>query len=292
MNRKLILTVLSFAALLCGCGQGQKQENDVVVYRLDSSEGEPTCVFSTELIRVEEDDAVQTAMDALNSPSAAGARRAFPEGVDILSARYEKGKVTLDMSASYAKLGAAEKALADIAAAMTFAGIDRVCYVDIYCAGTLCAQNLSLWSADFEDSSMKDASKAVKIFLPGEFGLDCETVMMELPRGADILETLVAEVIARLSDGGSGFGVSPQTRVLSVTVEDYHCSVDLSEEFFATEPQDFELAEQIIYSFVNTLCLLPGIDTVSISVDGRAISSYGSYGTVWSMAFSYELSNF
>ena len=78
-------------------------------------------------------------------------------------------------------------------------------------------------------------------------------------------------VIENLIGGPIGEGVyptiNPHTKIISVTVKDKICYVNLSEEFLSQ--QYSVLPELTIYSLVNSLIELNGVNKVQISIDGE-----------------------
>jgi|GEM_PF-2533746 len=281
----LLLPALALALLLSGCilSQGTKEQSSILVYlpNTQRTDNAPSAVFSTvRHFAPHGQDEFVTAISALTN----SASSLFGEA-QILSARLEDGRATLDMSSEYQKLSQKDRALANLTAALTLTRLSSVVYVDIWCEGELFAQNLSVYSAVFEDAALEDTQRLVKLFLPGEGGIFCETSEITLPRGMALEDALANQILARLAVA-ENFSISPQTRLVSAQVSDGHCVLNLSEEFFATEPSDREGALRVIYSFVNSLCTLPGIEAVTITVSDRAISSYGSFSTVWPMEYS------
>ena len=57
------------------------------------------------------------------------------------------------------------------------------------------------------------------------------------------------------------------TKVINVTTRDRRCYVNLNSEFL--QGQEGVQAQTALYSIVNSLCELPSIDSVQISVDGN-----------------------
>ena len=61
--------------------------------------------------------------------------------------------------------------------------------------------------------------------------------------------------------------VNPSVTILSVTVRDRVCYVNLSEEFLT--PVSNVTSQTALYSLVNSLVELPGVNKVQISIDGN-----------------------
>ena len=65
------------------------------------------------------------------------------------------------------------------------------------------------------------------------------------------------------------------TELNSCTVAGGVCTVDVSEEFVSRKGSANE--QMIIYSVVNTLCRMDGIEKVKFLVDGKDVEFFGSY---------------
>ena len=282
---RLFFPVLLISALFSGCilAHTAREQSSIVLYlpNTQNAENMPNAVFAEVRRAVPAGQEEFVAAIAALTESAS----AFFGDAKIVSASLSSGRATIDMSPEYQKLSQADKTLINLSTALTLTRLHSVIYVDIWCDGALCAQNLSVYSAVFEDSALVDTQRFAELFLPGDGALFCETVELTASHGSSLEEVIANQILARLSIT-EHFSISPQTRVVSVDVSDGHCVLNLSEEFFATEPSDHEGARQLIYSFVNSLCALPGIESVTIAVSGRAISSYGSFNTAWPMEYT------
>ena len=82
------------------------------------------------------------------------------------------------------------------------------------------------------------------------------------------LERIVLEQVIRGPNGNFAYPtVNSDTKVINITTRDHICYVNLSGEFSAGLPG--VTAETAVYSIVNSLCELPSIEAVQISVDGQ-----------------------
>ncbi len=102
------------------------------------------------------------------------------------------------------------------------------------------------------------------------------TEVMEVP--SDKAED-PSYVLGKLLDGPSEDGlvnaITKGTNINSVKTEDGLCTVDLSAEFI--EKSGTANERMAIYSVVNTLCGLDGVDKVQFLIDGKKIMIFGSY---------------
>ena len=97
------------------------------------------------------------------------------------------------------------------------------------------------------------------------------------------LERVVLEQVIQGPNGSFAFPtINSETKVINVTTRDRRCYINLNKEFL--NGQQDVLAQTAIYSIVNSLCELPSIESVQISVDGdtdaifmESISLMGSF---------------
>lgn len=82
------------------------------------------------------------------------------------------------------------------------------------------------------------------------------------------LERIVLEQVIQGPNGNFAYPtVNKDTKVINITTRDGICYVNLSDEF---SNEHLDVTPQVaLYSIVNSLCELPSIDTVQISVDGQ-----------------------
>lgn len=82
------------------------------------------------------------------------------------------------------------------------------------------------------------------------------------------LERIVLEQVIQGPNGSFAYpAVNSETRVINVTVRDGICYANLSSEFLTDS--NGVTPQTTIYSIVNSLCELPSVEAVQISVDGQ-----------------------
>lgn len=66
--------------------------------------------------------------------------------------------------------------------------------------------------------------------------------------------------------------INPTTKIISVTVQDGTCYVNLNSDFLS---QPYNVASDVtVYSITNSLVELPNVNRVQISIDGETNLSY------------------
>ena len=92
---------------------------------------------------------------------------------------------------------------------------------------------------------------------------------------ADDAEYILNELIKGSKDAKLVNAVPEDTRVISCTVENGICTVNLSKEFL--EKNGTASERMAIYSIVNTMCSIDGVEKVQFLIDGEKVMIFGSY---------------
>lgn len=276
-------------ALLSGCllRSGVSEGVGVYVYRLRTAHnGEDNRALYAQLVLPGEGESeVDCLVRCLNSePGSETLERVFPEDVKLLSCRIENGRAQADMSPEYSRLNGVERTLCDYALVYTFCRLDEVTAVDISCAGKTVQTGLRAESAELADAQYGPCERIIKLFVPDGSGEHLVSRSFVSAQSTDsAAEAAVRQLLLSLDE------VPDATALVSVNIADGMCVLNLSEEFYTTEPESVHTSRLVISSFVDTLCFLPEVERVVIQVGGRPINSYGSCITVWPMEFDGSL---
>lgn len=286
MGLKRFLPIAAALALLCGCllRSGTAEEAGLYVYRL-SAEGRGSAALCAQSVTANEGESeTDCLVRCLNSePGGETMQRVFPEGVKLLSCRVGKGRAVVDMSPEYSGLSGVEKTLCDLALSCTFCRLDAVTAVDISCAGVTVRTGLRADSAELADTQYAPGERIIKLFVPDGSGEYLVSRSCVDSSGGSAAEAAVNGLLRALDE------VPDATSLVSVSVSEGVCAIDLSEEFYTTEPESVHESRLVIGSFVDTLCFLPEVERVVIQVGGTPIGSYGSWTTVWPAGPDYSL---
>ncbi len=277
MTSRLLALMLVLAILLCGCGSGSGHgsADRAVVYRVDMSPGGG-------LVRENAENAaeftLEALIDAMNSPPTDDeSLSSFPEGMKLLSAEINKGTATVSVNSAYLALTKLEKLLAESAIVLSLSALDEVCSVDIVCNGTVMAAGLTVEEIAEADGVCGEYERTLKLYLPDGEGktLRPESVTRSDDGKLSLAEAMLEEIFDYMGGG------MEKTIILSVSVAEGLCRVDLSQEFYGDGSGEDIKGELIIYSIVNSLCRIPGVETVTLTVEGMNVESYGEHTTVW-----------
>lgn len=118
----------------------------------------------------------------------------------------------------------------------------------------------------------------------------CPEVMRVNTRESEFLEAIIQTLIAGPISEELNPSISGDVKVISATVTDGLCTVDLSSEFTEFNTGGTTKESMAVYSIVNTLCGIDGIEKVKINIDGEENPSFGGHfsldeplGPDWSM---------
>lgn len=279
--RRFLPLAAALALLLGGCllRHDPAEDGGVYVYRLRTEQsGEDNRALCAERVQPLEGESLTECLTrALNSePVEENYVRVFPEGVELLSCRMGNGRAVAEMSPGYRRLDGVDRVLCDYALVCTLFRLDPVTDVEISCAGAAVQSGLRPDRVELGDAQYGSGERIIKLFVPDDGGESLVSRSFVITRGAeDAAAAAVRQLIVSLDE------VPDTTALKSLSVSEGLCVVNLSEEFYTTEPESVHTSRLVIGSFVDTLCFLPEVERVVIQVGGAPISSYGSCVLTW-----------
>ena len=280
MYKKFVAILLLLSLLLCGCGSAGKEAstNLAAVYRVNSKQGGG---LVREYISTQSSEAtLEEMVNALNGKSVNSEHTGpLPESVSIIAYELSDGVLDIEMSWKYLLVSDMEKLIAQSAIVLTLSAIDEVCQINISCSGTSLAEGLTVEMIAESDGVCREYYRTLKLFLPNEDGKSISPKsIVKLDNGRESLqETMLREIFAYVGHG------MEETEILSITTIDGHCIIDLSQEFYGASDVNYP-GDMVIYSIVNSLCRIPGVDKVTLTVEEMAVESYGEFKTIWPLA--------
>lgn len=268
--------------LLAGCGRnGGNGAKEYTVYYVDNEENK----VSGQSVEVEGED-TQEILQALFAqlaaqPENAGYKSAIPENVELESYAYEDYQLILNFSGDYSTMSPTREVLTRAAIVRTLCQVNGVNYVAFNVGGEALV-NVSgipvgyMTAEQFVDNEGNEINAYEKASLTlyyadrGGTGLEAHLVDRVYNSNISMDRLIVEELIAGPEDGdgaGNGYAtISPETKIISVTTRDNTCYVNLDEGFLNLPGN--VTPEVTIYSIVNSLVELSGVNKVQISVNG------------------------
>ncbi|GAA4295273.1 hypothetical protein GCM10023142_32860 [Anaerocolumna aminovalerica] len=288
-----IFTVLLVPFIVTGCGnKNNKKNNNVLkenikkIYYVDTNETKIVCQEYTPVSKTKE-DLVDEYLEALSQePKDITMKKALPDNVQVEERFFnEDGRLTLNFDSDYKSLTGISEVLCRATIVKTLSQIEEVEYIEFNVNGQpLMGPNEKpigfMESSDFIDNTRAEnvfvtmyyanetgkalVSSNLKISYDGNRSIE-QLIIQQLISGPEVIEgPLEKEMKKSIPDG---------TELLKVTTKDGICYVDFNDKFM-TKIQGVE-DEVVIYSVVNSLVELSGINKVKFSINGEVKKNYG-----------------
>lgn len=278
MKKVIFSLVLLLLLMVVGCSESDEKKQYKIYYKdgegyklvekTYSSETEDLAELSKELL------------DAMNkAPKTNDYKVIKGDKVELLDVSIKNKVVFLYFNSEYARMDSVSEILYRTAVVKALTQIEGIDYVSIYQNGELIKYSngniIGLMAAgdfiDDADSQMSNLTwTGLKLYFADSNGesLQSQTIQVAYSKSVNIERVIVEQLIA----GPNGSGVKPtlpsDLSVLGVSVKNGVCYVNLSQTM--SQSMVNVTAEVSIYSIVNSLCELPNINSVAITIDGKS----------------------
>lgn len=281
--RKKRLLAFLFAAFFCflaGCGrQDGGEESGYPIWYMNRQETKVD-YKRRELQAEDTQGLVEEALKAMKeAPEDEAYKPVLPEDVRILGYELKQNQLYLDFSAEYLNMPKVYEVLCRAALVRTLCQIPKIVYVGFQVDGEPLTE--------LDGSAVGLMNEGQFIENAGEEVNACKTAKLTLYYTNKAGDKLVAHqgrvecnsnisleklIVEKLIEGPSFEGAYPvipsQTRLISVTVRDGICYVNLDEGFLAT---GYNVVERIpVYAIVNSLIANTDVQKVQISINGES----------------------
>lgn len=297
MNKIIIqLIILSIMLLsVSGCGKdsasqadasnGSSDTNSINVYYVNNDE---TAILSHEYVLTADLNDTYSAIDELMAQMEtipAKLEYEAPITGDIILNSYtlKEGLLTLDFASQYTRLDSITEILDRAAMVRTLTQLPSVDYIlftvdgqPLYGADGKPVGNMSsdtfIYNAGNEINTYEKVQ--LTLYFADKTGKKLIPIYRTVVYNSNVsMERLVMEqIIAGPDTKAAGPTISPDTGIISITLRDGICYVDLDDKFMK-QPYDVT-AETAIYSIVNSLVELVDVNKVQISVNGKTTMNY------------------
>ncbi|MBQ6888333.1 MAG: GerMN domain-containing protein [Lachnospiraceae bacterium] len=277
---KKIFLSICVLLFLTGCSSADKQVEGNI-YQIYYVNKEQTKVSCNEYITATEDmeGLLEELLKQLGEvPEKLKYKPPLAGKFSLLSYTVENGTITLSFDDYYKEQSPIEEVLTRAAIVRTLTQIDGIDYVTMQIRGEPITDSLGnvvgAMSADmFIDNAGNEINAYEQVKLCLYFANETGDKLIETSRKGVYSSNISMEklIVEQLIKGPNGEGIyptiNPTTKVISVTVKDGTCYVNLDENFLK---QTTEVsAEVTIYSITNSLVELPNVNKVQISVNGE-----------------------
>lgn len=209
--------------------------------------------------------------------------KAIPEGVEVESWEIDHRCLKLDFSSAYHKLDVITEILCRLAVVRTMTQIEGIDSVSFSVHGApLTDNNGAAVGRMTIDSFVENPGEQINSFqhatldlyfanMEGD-GLVKETQEVYYNSNISMEKLVVEHLILGPKKEEAQKTIPDQTKLINIAVVDGSCYVNLDENF---RNQNYEIQEPVVvYSIVDSLASLDGIDTVQISVNGDTSGKY------------------
>lgn len=278
----LCLWLLLFSAVaLTGCGKEKTQGIPIDISYLNKSE--------TKLVKethyLKGDDIKERIVEVLTllcaMPENKELRATLTSGINVITYTLEGEQVTISLSEKYKDIPRTTEVLTRAAIVRSLTAIEGVSCVMITINGEpltdVSGNVVGVMTADmFVDNAgakvkEEDTKVTLRLYFANEDGDGLIAVNRELSHNADVsnvsMEKLVLEQLINGPASDETYPtISPETKIVSVTVKDGVCYINF-DSTFETAVNNVT-TDVTIYSIVNSLSELSNINKVQISIDG------------------------
>ena len=289
--KKACALLLCLTMLLTGCGPRRENQIDspyTYYYRaaqVDYTAEDGVIRGEKREISGHEGDLVWILEDYFQGPQGEDLTSPFPKDLWVMDCQIKEKTVFLKLSQGFSNLSGIELSVAAACIAKTLFGIEGVDSVSITVEGGLLDGKQSL-TLDREGLLLSDgAGDLMRTDMLLCFGdqsgryLIGETVTVSLAN----TENPQAYLMRLLAEGPKDQGlrqILPEgTRILSVSVDDGVCNVNLSREFTENRPQGALAQRLVLAAIANTLTQTEAVTGVELYIEGSLLTSFG----VWQL---------
>lgn len=288
MKRIVIMLLTAVCIMIStGCGREEAGEkNGYLVYYVSGSERKVE-QRRQEVQGSSYEERLDELLAYLAAPGGSEYKAPLSYGFRINGISLDSGRMILDMSAEYKNLPVITEVLVRAAIVRTLTQLPEVNYIgftvdggQLYDAGGVRVGWMS--STQFIDNDGNDINTyelvRVKLYFANVEGSGLiagyreKRYSSKTPMERFVVEELIAGPSGKIE--GLYPTINPETRVISVLTKDGICYVNLDQSFLTVVNNvPTELA---VYSIVNSLVELSGINKVQISVNGKVPAAFSN----------------
>lgn len=205
----------------------------------------------------------------------------------LLSLAVNDGVATINMSAHYSEKKDVEALLLRFALVNTLCSIDGIEGIVILVEGKAVMSEitgkelgvLSMNDIALNTQSPQVAEKTtIRLYFPSSEGnyLKEELRSVEIQNALSLEKTVVSELIKGPQKDGLIASVADGTKLLGIETKDKVCCVNFSGEFVSKLSSGTMATTLTLYSVVNSLCALEGVESVQILINGETGVEFGN----------------
>lgn len=269
--------------LLAGCQEETAVQSGSAIYYLNK-DATAIAPVSYEISGEDAEEKIENLLEKFQEvPDSVDYQRVLPENVKILDYTLNGKQLSLNFSAEYGNIDQITEVLARAAIVHTMTQIEGVEYINFMIAGEplrdskgmtigLMNQNTFLDNMGSEENATK--IERLNLYFANKAGdkLKNQSCIIEYNANVAVEKVVVEQLIAGSTEEGYYPTIPKDTKVMNITRKEDVCYVNLDTGFTA---QGYDVLGTVtIYSIVNSLTDLPGINSVQIMVNGETNINY------------------
>lgn len=288
MKKIKILFLLLLLFIMTGCGSRKNSnEKEYTIYVVDKDDNKVDS-YTKDINVTDAKEVLQVLFAELQKhPEKAIYKSAIPEDVTINSYSLNEKRLVLNLSGTYLNMNPFQEVLSRAAIVRTLCQIDEIEYVSFEIEGEPLVNSdgfvVGMMSAEqFVDNAGDEINAYEKaeltLYFANETGDMLKPYKTSCVYNSNIsLDKLVVEkLIEGPEDSATGEQLGPtvsdDTQILSVTTQDGVCYVNLTQ---GVQIRVGNVTPEVaIYSIVNSLLELPGVNRVQFSIEGNSEINY------------------
>jgi germination protein M len=210
-------------------------------------------------------------------------RKPIPEGTQLLGISIKDGTAVVDLSKEFLNSSGLDEVTSRLSIVNTLTEIEGVDRVRLRIEGKDMVGPSGKPFGDMKPALLDDEGRpiagemmtAVLYFSDSEaMYLVGEKRDIEIPAGVSKEEAVLTELMAGPWTHDLWSAIPDDTKLLSVGTKDGICTVDFSREYIENSPGGTAAERMAIYSVVNTLTELDGIEKVQFLIEGKKEKIY------------------
>lgn len=283
MKKRRLLLLLFAVLLFAGCGKEPVEQAGSVIYYLNK-EANAIVPVAYEITGEDTEEKIENLLNKLQeAPESVDYQRVFPENVKLLDYTLNGEQLSLNFNAEYKNIDRITEVLTRAAIVHTMSQIEEVSYLSFQIDGEplrdskgmtigLMNQNTFLDNMGSEENATK--IELLNLYFANETGdkLKNQPCIIEYNANVAVEKVVVEQLIAGSTEEGYYPSIPKDTKVMNITKKEDVCYVNLDTGFTA---QGYDVLGTVtIYSIVNSLTDLPGINSVQIMVNGETNINY------------------
>ena len=281
----IVIMLITLVLLLIEVKDNNKETIDVDLYFLNSTE--TSIVSEKRQLDIDGDNtAVQEVADKLfKGPADTKNKPIFDNGVRLVSITESDGNVTVDLSDEFMVEGSTKHYLSTYAIVKSMCQLDGVKEVQVTVGGeALCdtqGRELGFLSAkdiDLVSDDITQDSKNIVLYFADKSSdkLIAEQRKVKVNDTVALEQYVVEELIKGTQSSKARNVIAPDTVLISAQTTDDTCFVNFKSSFVEKNTGNLANEELVIYSVVNSLCQLKGVNYVQFLIDGKKTEQFGS----------------